>query len=87
MTKLLSPDAVPTITPTDTPNVVITNPAIRKGINTALGVAGVVVTVATIVDVAIPAIDYAFITMPATQIILGVAALFGLAVTSPNYPK
>ena len=73
--------------PTNTPNVVINNPAIRKGINAALSVAGVVVTVATIVDVAIPQIDYAFVTIPATQIILGIAALFGLAVTSPNYPK
>lgn len=73
--------------PANTPNVVISNPKVRQITNVVLGVAGTILTLAVIVDLAIPEIDYSFITTPATQIVLGVAALFGLAVTTPNVPK
>lgn len=76
-----------TAAPTETPNVVVENPTIRRYANIALGVAGTIVTAAVIVDLAIPAIDYAFITDPASKIVLGFAALFGLAVTVPNIPR
>ena len=72
---------------TETPNVVISNPSVRKATNVALGVAGVLLTIAVIIDAAIPEIDYATITDPATKIVLGIAALFGLAVTTPNVPR
>jgi hypothetical protein len=73
--------------PTDTPNVVIGNATIRKYANIVLGALGIIVTLATLVDVSIPEIDIAVFTVPATQIILGAAAIFGLAVTTPNVPK
>lgn len=71
----------------NTPNVVISDPRVRKVTNVALGIAGTLVSVATIVDVAVPAIDIAYITIPAIQIIGGIGALFALAVTVPNVPK
>jgi hypothetical protein len=70
-----------------TPNVVIENPNVRKVVNVVLGTAGIIISAATIVDLAIEPIDYAFITGPAATIVLGLAGLFGLSVTVPNVPK
>lgn len=76
-----------TLNPSYTPNVRIENPKARKVVGDSLGWAGVAVTAATIVDQAIPAVDYAFITTPAAVIVLGLLGLFQTLVTSPNVPK
>ena len=70
-----------------TPNVRIESPKVRKVVGDTLGWAGVAVTAATIVDTAIPAIDIAFITVPAAAIVLGFLSLFQTIITSPNVPS
>lgn len=71
---------------TETPNAVVTNPIIRKAVGNTLGVASVLLSVATLVDGAITELDYGFITGPAAVIIAGLFGIFQLGVTSPNVP-
>lgn len=70
-----------------TPNVVLENPKIRRGVNVFLGIAGTIVTIATIVDINITEIDISAYTTPSAGILLGISALFGLSVTVPNVPR
>lgn len=70
-----------------TPNVIVENPKIRRGVNVFLGIAGTIVTLAVIVDTAIEQIDVSAYTTPAGAILLGIASLFGLSVTVPNVPR
>lgn len=72
--------------PNNTPNVVVSNPTIRKWVGNILGVATTVLAVATVVDGAIAELDYANITGPAAVIIAGVLGVFQLTITSPNVP-
>jgi len=72
--------------PTETPNVIVSNPAVRKVVGNILGVASLVLAVATLVDGAIAGLDYGFVTGPAAVIITGVFGIFQLGVTSPNVP-
>ena len=73
--------------PNETPNVVVQNPTVRKIVGNTLGVASVALSIATLVDGALPTVDYAFITGPAAVIITGLFGIFQLGVTSPNVPK
>jgi hypothetical protein len=73
--------------PTQTPNVIVENPAVRKVVGNVLGGATLVLSIATLVDGAIAAIDYAYITGPAAVIVGGLFGIFQLGVTSPNVPK
>jgi hypothetical protein len=75
------------VAPTETPNVVVTNPLIRKVAGNTLAVGSLVLAVAVLVDGAIAEIDYANITEPAAVIITGLFGIFQLSVTSPNVPK
>lgn len=75
-----------TPTPTETPNVVVSNPAIRKGANIVLGVVGLLVGTATVIDASTAAFDISAITIPVTVGYAYLAAIFGLAVTTPNVP-
>lgn len=75
------------VAPAETPNVVIANPTVRKIAGNTLGVAGLVLSIATLVDGAIQQIDYGHITGPAAVIIAGLFGIFQLGVTSPNVPK
>ncbi len=75
------------VAPTETPNVVVSNPAIRKVVGNTLGVASLILSIATLVDGAIAELDYAFVTGPAAVIIAGLFGIFQLGVTSPNVPK
>jgi len=70
-----------------TPNVVIDNPKIRRGVNDIISIAGIIVSLAVVVDIAIEPIDISAYTAPAAQILIGIASVFGIAVTRPNYPK
>lgn len=73
--------------PTQTPNVVVENPHVRKVVGNVLAVASVGLAIATLVDGAIAELDYGFVTGPAAVIIAGLFGIFQLGVTSPNVPK
>lgn len=74
-------------TPSVTPNVVVQDPRVRKVAGNVLGVSSLVLSIATLVDGAIPAADYSYVTGPAAVIIAGLFGIFQLAVTSPNVPS
>lgn len=74
-------------TPSGTPNVVVSNPLVRKVVGNTLAVASVALAIATLVDGAIAEIAYGNITGPAAVIIAGLFGIFQLGVTSPNVPK
>jgi hypothetical protein len=73
--------------PSPTPNVVISNPKIRKGLQIGLGVAGVVVGTAIVVDGSTPAFDITSITGPVSAGLLYLGSALGFAVTIPNTPS
>lgn len=75
------------VNPTETPNVVVQNPDIRRAANIALGVIGIVVGTAVVVDGSTPAFDISAITTPVFTGYAYLASLFGLAVTLPNIPR
>lgn len=75
------------INPTETPNVVVQNPLVRKVVGNTLAVASLALAVAVLVDVNVVGLDYAFVTIPAGGIIAGLFGIFQLGVTSPNVPK
>lgn len=75
------------INPTETPNVVVQNPLVRKVVGNTLAVASVGLSIAVLVDGAISELDYGNITGPAAVIIAGLFGIFQLGVTSPNVPK
>jgi len=73
--------------PTETPNVVVADPRVRKGAGIVLGVLGVLLGTAVVVDGATPAFDLTSLTTPVTAGYLYLSSLFGLAVTVPNIPS
>lgn len=74
--------------PTYTPNAgLVQNPTVRKWAGGILGVATVLLSIATLVDGAIPQIEYSEITGPAAVIIGGLLGIFQITVTQPNYPS
>jgi hypothetical protein len=74
------------VAPTETPNVVVSNPTVRKVVGNILGVASLLLSIATLVDGAIEQVEYGYITGPAAVIIAGLFGIFQLGVTSPNVP-
>jgi hypothetical protein len=74
-------------TPSVTPNVVVGDPRVRKAAGIALGVVGVILGTAVVVDGATAAFDLTEITTPVTAGYLYLSSLFGLAVTVPNIPS
>ena len=78
-------DATPT--PTQTPNVVVSNPAVRKVAGVVLGVALIVFPAAAVLDAASPELDFSVWLIPATAVTSFLAGIFGLAVTTPNIPS
>lgn len=73
--------------PSATPNVVVSNPSVRKVANIALGVIGLAVGTAVVVDASSPAFDITAWTTPITAGYAYLASAFGLVVTVPNIPK
>ena len=73
--------------PTQTPNVVIENPAIRKGIRTTLDVIGGLTTIAGAVDLASPSFDIAAWTVPILAGYTAARVVFGFAVDNTNTPS
>jgi hypothetical protein len=75
------------VNPSDTPNVVIESPNLRKGINIALWSAGVILGTVIVVDGASPAFELSAYTNPISAGLLYLGSAFGFAVTLPNIPK
>jgi uncharacterized membrane protein HdeD (DUF308 family) len=72
--------------PSPTPNVIVSNPVVRKWAGNILGVASLLLTIAFLVDNAIAAINIEAYTGPAAVIVGGLFGIFQLTVTSPNVP-
>lgn len=73
--------------PSNTPNVVVQNPAVRRIANIVIGTLAIVVPTAVVIDLAAPEFDITQYTTPAMAGLLFLAGLFGLSVTTPNIPK
>lgn len=73
--------------PTETPNVVIENPSIRKGIRTVVDVFGAAIFVIGAVDAASSAFDLSEILVPAGAAYIAIRAVFGFAVDNTNTPR
>ena len=67
-----------------TPNVVVTDPRVRKVANVILGVALVVFPAAGVLDASSPELDFSQWLIPATAVTSFLAGVFGLVVTTPN---
>lgn len=70
-----------------TPNVIVENPKHRRIAQYILSVAALALTGAIAVDGASAELDYAFITLPATALVLALSGALGLGVTIPNIPR
>ena len=72
----------------ETPNVVIEDPKVRKGLGMALYVTGVVAGLAAYVLSGVPVpFDVDFVVAKVTGAIAIISGAFGLGVTLPNIPK
>ena len=74
------------INPTQTPNVNIENPRLRKILRTVLDSIGGLAFIAAAVDVASPKIDIYDITGPILAGYAVARVVFGFAVDNPNTP-
>lgn len=73
--------------PSQTPNVIIQNPAARKIARTILDVLTLVVAVVVAVDLASPGFDLLAVTTPAIAALGVLRPAFGLSVDNANTPK
>jgi hypothetical protein len=73
-------------TPSTTPNVVVGNPHVRKVANVVLGTASIIVAGAIVLDGSSPAFEWSAWTGPASALVLFLAGVFQVAVTTPNVP-
>lgn len=73
--------------PAITPNVVVSDPRVRKVANVVLGAALVVFPTAAVLDAASAELDFSNWLVPATAVTSFLAGIFGLAVTTPNVPS
>lgn len=72
----------------ETPNVVIENPKVRKDLGIALYVTGVLAGLAAYVLSGVPVpFDVDFVVAKVTGAIAIISGAFGLGVTLPNIPK
>ena len=73
--------------PSNTPNTVVENPNVRRTANIVLGVVGLLVGTAIVVDGSSPAFDISAYTNPISAGYVYLASAFGLVVTVPNIPR
>jgi len=71
----------------ETPNVVIANPRVRKVAGVVIGAALIVLPAAIVLDANAPEIDFSTWTTPAMAVTSFLAGLFSIGVTVPNVPK
>lgn len=72
--------------PSETPNVTIENPKVRKGLRTVLDSIGGVAFIAQVADAASPAFDIGHITIPVLAAYAAARVVFGFAVDNRNTP-
>jgi hypothetical protein len=72
--------------PSETPNVTIENPKVRKGIRTVVDVYGAAIFVVGAVDAASAGFDLAWLLVPAGAAYIAIRAVFGFAVDNRNTP-
>lgn len=72
---------------TETPNVVVQSPKIRRAANWILGIVGLVLGTLIVVDGASDAFTLAGFTGPASAAYLYLGSAFQIGVTLPNVPK
>lgn len=77
----------PTPTPSETPNVVVHNPTVRRVMGYVIGAAAVFVPAAMVLDSATEAFDWTSWTVPALAVTSFLAGIFQVSVSSPNVPK
>lgn len=73
--------------PTETPNVVIESPNIRRVVNVIISSVALVTGTAIVVDGVSPDFDISQLTVPVSAGLLYVASFFNIAVTLPNVPR
>ncbi|GAA5198470.1 hypothetical protein [Microbacterium jejuense] len=73
--------------PSQTPNVVIESPKVRKTVRTVIDVIGALAFVAMVVDQASPAVDIAAITVPVLAGYGALRSVFGFVVDNRNTPS
>lgn len=71
----------------ETPNVVIHNPRVRKVAQWVIGVAAIVLPAAMVLDSASPELDWTVWTVPGMAVTSFLAGLYGVTVVVPNVPK
>ena len=71
----------------DTPNIVIANPATRRTLNHIVGWGAILLGLIQAVDGASPAFDVTAITVPATAGVAFLAGILAVGVTVPNIPR
>ena len=69
-----------------TPNVVVTNPKVRKIAQLVLSIVGLVLSSALVLDSQIATVDWSAWLNPSWALYGFLAATFGLAVITPNIP-
>lgn len=72
--------------PTETPNVGIENPKIRKAIRTVVDVFGATIFVVGAVDAAAAGFDLAWLLVPAGAAYIAIRSVFGFSVDNRNTP-
>jgi len=75
------------VAPSDTPNVVVQSPGVRKAINVGVSAVAIVLGTVIVVDAAAPEFDLAQFTNPVSAAVLYLASVFNLAVSLPNTPR
>lgn len=73
--------------PSETPNVVITNPKARKVARTVLDCIGAALVITMAVDASSGAFDLLEVTVPVMAGWMAARSVFGLAVDNPNTPR
>lgn len=73
--------------PSETPNVVIENPTLRRRIRTAVDVAGAAIFVVGAIDAAAAGFDLAWLLVPAGAGYIALRSVFGFTVDNRNTPK
>lgn len=76
-----------TTPPALTPNVVVSNPTVRRVAQVTIGTADIALGAALVLDGASAAVDWSTWTGPAAAVLIFLSGVFGLAVVTPNIPK
>lgn len=81
------PDTGADILPSQTPNVVIENPKVRRVIRTIIDTIGGITFIAMSVDAASPVFDIAVVTIPGMAAYTAARVVFGFVVDNANTPR